>query len=51
MAIDSGLLIAVFSLGWLGSALFGAGIGSRCSCRKDKRWRSVTNSLESAKRP
>ena len=26
LAIDSGLLIAVFSLGWLGSALFGAGI-------------------------
>ena len=26
IAIDSGLLIAAFSLGWLGSALFGAGI-------------------------
>ena len=26
MAIDSGLLTLIFSMGWLGSALFGAGM-------------------------
>ena len=34
LAIDSGILIAVFSMGWLGRAMFGAGILSLFLHRK-----------------